>query len=94
MTTKTQNKQLLLYIFSVLVAFVTYGFALTNFTLTVDSESPIYPQYSLELGRWGSNLVRYHLFNGLFPYFTLLFGLIFLALTSVEITKILKTVKL
>ena len=90
MLTKTQNEQLLLYLFSIFIAFVVYGFALTNFTLTVDSESPIYPQYSLELGRWGSNLVRYHLFNGLFPYFTLLFGLVFLALTSVEITKILQ----
>lgn len=89
MTTKTQNKQFLLYVFSILVAFVAYGFALTNFTLTIDSESPIYPHSSLELGRWGTNLVRYHLMNGLYPYFTLLFGLVFLALTAVEVTKIL-----
>jgi Glucosyl transferase GtrII len=89
MTTETQNKQFLLYVFSILVAFVAYGFALTNFTLTVDSESPIYPHSSLELGRWGTNLVRYHLMNGLYPFFTLLFGLVFLALTAVEVTKIL-----
>jgi len=89
MTVKTQNEQFLLYLFSILVVFITYGFALTNFTLTVDSESPIYPHSSLELGRWGTNLVRYHLMNGLYPYFTLLFGLLFLALTGVEITKIL-----
>lgn len=90
MKTKTRNKLLLLYVFSIFVAFVAYGFSLTNFSLTVDSESPIYPHSSLELGRWGTNLVRYHLMGGLYPYFTLLFGLVFLALTSVEITKILK----
>ncbi|HQW68803.1 MAG TPA: glucosyltransferase domain-containing protein [Flavobacterium sp.] len=89
MTKKTQNKQFLLYVFSIFIAFVTYGFALTNFTLTIDSESPIYPHSSLELGRWGTNLVRYHLMNGLYPFFTLLFGLVFLALTAVEVTKIL-----
>lgn len=89
MTTEIQNKQFFLYVFSILVVFVAYGFALTNFSLTVDSESPIYPHSSLELGRWGTNLVRYHLMNGLYPFFTLLFGLVFLALTSVEVTKIL-----
>ncbi len=89
MTIQTQNREFFLYIFSVLVAFVTYGFALTNFSLTVDSESPIYPHASLELGRWGTNLVRYHLMDGLYPYFTLLFGLVFLALTAVEVTKVL-----
>jgi hypothetical protein len=90
MTTKNRNEFFLIYVFSILVAFIAYGFAITNFSLTVDSESPIYPHSSLELGRWGTNLVRYHLMGGLYPYFTLLFGLIFLALTSVEITKILK----
>lgn len=89
MLTETQNKQLFLYVFSILVVFIAYGFALTNFSLTVDSESPIYPHSSLELGRWGTNLVRYHLMNGIYPFFTLLFGLVFLALTAVEITKIL-----
>lgn len=89
MTSETQNKQFFLYVFSILVVFVAYGFALTNFSLSVDSESPIYPHSSLELGRWGTNLVRYHLMNGLYPFFTLLFGLIFLALTAVEVTKIL-----
>ena len=89
MTKKIQNEQFLLYLFSILVAFITYGFALTNFSLSIDSESPVYPHSSLELGRWGTNLVRYHLMNGLYPYFTLLFGLVFLSLTSVEVTKIL-----
>ncbi|HNP31935.1 MAG TPA: glucosyltransferase domain-containing protein, partial [Flavobacterium sp.] len=88
MTIKTQNKQFLLYLFSLTVSFIAYGFALTNFSLTIDSESPVYPQYSLEHGRWGTNLVRYHLFNGLYPYYTLLFGLLFLSLTAVEITKL------
>ncbi len=90
MKIKSKKETFSIYIFSILTAFITYGFALTNFSLTVDSESPIYPHSSLDLGRWGTNLVRYHLMDGLYPYFTLLFGLVFLALTSVEITKILK----
>ncbi len=90
MPIKNQNKEFFLYLFAIIVGFITYGFALTNFSLTVDSESPVYPHYALEHGRWGTNLVRYHLFNGLFPYYTLLFGLLFLSLTAVEITKILK----
>lgn len=36
----------------------------------VDSESPIYPNYSLEHGRLGTNLIRYHIFGGLLPYYT------------------------
>lgn len=78
------------YFFSIIIGVIVYGFALTNFSLMVDSESPIYPDYSLGLGRWGTNLIRYHLFNGLLPYYTLLVGIIFLSLTGVEITKILK----
>jgi len=78
------------YFFSIIIGLIVYGFPLTNFSLVVDSESPIYADYSLGLGRWGTNLVRYHLFEGLLPYYTLLVGLIFLSLTAVEITKILK----
>lgn len=77
------------YIFAILTSIIIYGFALTNFSVVPDTESPIYPDYSLSLGRWGTNLIRYHIFNGLLPYYTLLFGLFFLSLTSVEITKLL-----
>jgi hypothetical protein len=90
MSNKIITNQIFFYLFSFIIAFITYGFALTNFSLTVDSESPIYPHSSLEHGRWGTNLIRYHLMNGLYPYFTLFFGLVFLTLTSVEITKLLK----
>ena len=79
-----------LYLFSCFIAIITYGFALTNYTLTVDSESPIYPWFSLEHGRWGTNLIRYHIFNGHLPYFTMLLGLLALSLTAVELTKIFK----
>ncbi len=77
-----------LFLFSLLVSFITYGFALTNYTLTVDSESPAFPDYSMGLGRWGTNLVRYRIFEGHLPYFTLLLGLVFLSLSATELTKI------
>lgn len=86
---KTKN-QIFTYFFSFLSALIVYGFPLTNFTLTPDSEFPIDKYYSLSLGRWGTNLVRYHLFDGLYPYYTLLVGLLFLSLTAVEMTKLLK----
>lgn len=86
---KKEHQQLFLYIFAILVAIITYGFALTNFSLTVDSEMPAWDPNPLNLGRWGHYFIRAHLFNGLLPYYTLLFGLIFLGITSVEITKIL-----
>ena len=86
---KKQHQQLFLYIFSILVAIITYGFALTNFSLTVDSEMPAWDTNPLNLGRWGHYFLRFYVFNGLLPYYTLLFGLIFLGITAVEITKIL-----
>jgi len=87
---KQLQKRISLFVFSLAVSFITYGFALTNYTLTVDSESPIYPDYSMGLGRWGTNLIRYKLCDGLLPYFTLLFGLVFLSLAAIEIVKIFK----
>ena len=86
---KKEHQQLFLYVFSILVAIITYGFALTNFSLSVDSEMPAWDPNPLNLGRWGNYFLRFYVFNGLLPYYTLLFGLIFLAITSVEITKIL-----
>jgi len=79
-----------LQFFSVFISFITYGFALTNYSLTVDSESPAFADYSLGLGRWGTNLVRYRIFEGLLPYFTLLLGLFFLSLSAVELSKIFR----
>ena len=72
-------------LFSFIISFVTYGFALTNYSLTVDSESPAFSDYSMGLGRWGTNLIRYRIFEGHLPYFTLLLGLIFLSLSAVEL---------
>lgn len=77
-------------LFSFVISFVTYGFALTNYSLTVDSESPAFSDYSMGLGRWGTNLIRYRIFEGHLPYFTLLLGLIFLSLSAVELSKIFK----
>ena len=77
-----------LFAFSVLLAVVTYGFPLSNFSVSIDTELPVFANSSLDLGRWGTNLVRYHIFEGHLPYFTLLLGLFFLALTAVELSKV------
>ena len=79
-----------LLLFSVFVSFITYGFALTNYTLTVDSEGRTVDEFSLTLGRWGTTLVRYHIFHGLLPYFTMLLGIILLCLSAVELQKLFR----
>lgn len=84
------KKDLVFYIYCFFILLITYGFPLTNNVLSIDSESTIYADYSLSLGRWGTNLIRYHIFKGLIPYFTLLLGLIFYSLSFVILNKILK----
>lgn len=79
-----------LLIFSVLLCLVTYGFTLSNFSLSIDSEQVFFADTSLNLGRWGTNLVRYHIFRGIVPYFTLLLSLLLLSVTAVEIVKWLR----
>ncbi|MXV38283.1 hypothetical protein GO491_06275 [Flavobacteriaceae bacterium Ap0902] len=76
--------------FAFISAIIVYGFSLTNFTLMVDSESPIVPTFSLEHGRWGTNFIRYHLFGGHLPYFTQLLGIFFLGISAVLMTEIFK----
>ena len=83
-------KSYILLLLTFIGALITYGYSLGNFSLSVDNETPIIPDFSLHLGRWGTNLVRYHLFGNLLPYFTLLFSLFFLSLSSVIITSIFK----
>jgi hypothetical protein len=79
-----------LFFFSIAAAFVAYGFALSNFSLSIDSEQTFYSDYVLNLGRWGTTLFRYHIFGGITPYFTLLLGLIFLSLASIETARLFR----
>lgn len=79
-----------LLFFTIVTCFIAYGFTLTNFTLTIDSEQPFYADASLVLGRWGTNLFRFHIFGGIIPYFTLLLGLIFYSLAAVEMSRLFK----
>jgi hypothetical protein len=79
-----------LFVFSFLLAIITYGFALTNFTLTVDNEIPILPNYGLDLGRWGHNLILYHLLGGHFQYFSLILSLFLYSVSAVKISNLFK----
>lgn len=90
MQKKILYNEFVLYGFSLLICVLSYGYSLSNYTLTVDSESPVFPDYSMGLGRWGTNLIRYGIFEGLLPYITLLIGLVFLSLSAVELTKIFR----
>jgi len=67
---------------------LTYGFALTNFTVTIDNESPIFPDFGMSFGRWGQNLIRYHLFKGHLQYFTLLLSLLLFSISVTRLTKL------
>lgn len=69
---------------------LTYGFALTNFTVTIDNESPIFPDFGMSFGRWGQNLIRYHLFEGFLQYFTLLLSLFMFSLAAVRLSNLFK----
>ena len=77
-----------LFLFSFFISIITYGFALTNFTLTIDNETPIYENFGLDFGRWGQNLIRYHLFKGHLQYFTLLLSLLLFSISVTRLTKL------
>jgi hypothetical protein len=77
-----------LLVFSFVVAVLTYGFALTNFTITIDNETPIYHDFGLAFGRWGQNLILYGLFDGHLQYFTLLISLFLYSFAGVRLAKI------
>jgi hypothetical protein len=87
---KASSEKAKLTFFCIFICFITYGFALTNYSLTIDSETPILDNFSMGLGRWGTNLIRYHVFHGHLPYFTLLLGLVLMALTATELTKLFR----
>jgi hypothetical protein len=77
-----------LLLFSFLLVIITYGFALTNFTISIDNEIPILPDFGLDGGRWGQNLIRYHLFKGHLQYFSLLLSLFLFSLAAVRLAKV------
>lgn len=69
---------------------IAYGFALSNYTLSVDNEIPILSNFGMDLGRWGQNLIVYHLFAGHLPYFSLLLSLFLFSLSAVRLTKLFR----
>ncbi|KQS52732.1 MAG: hypothetical protein DCE86_04680 [Flavobacteriaceae bacterium] len=79
-----------LFTYSFAICLICYGYALANFTVTIDGENPIYPDFAMSLGRWGLNFIRYKLLGGYTPYFTLLAALAFMSLAAVEICRTLK----
>jgi len=89
-TLQRYSEKFKLFIFSFAICLICYGFALVNFTVAIDGENPIYPDFAMSLGRWGLNFIRYKLLGGYTPYFTLLAALVFMSLSAVEICRILK----
>lgn len=79
-----------LFLFTFSLALLTYGFALTNFTISIDNEIPSTPGLGLDLGRWGQNLIRYHLFDGWLQYFSLTLSLFLFSLAAVRFTRLFK----
>jgi hypothetical protein len=79
-----------LFVFSFVLAILTYGFAITNFTVTIDNEMPILPDFAMDLGRWGQNLIRYHLFHGYLPYFSILLSLCLFSLAATRACRLFK----
>lgn len=79
-----------LFLFTFSLAILTYGFALSNFTLSIDNEIPIFPEFGLDLGRWGQNLIRYHLFGGHLQYFSLILSLFLFSVAATRLAKLFK----
>lgn len=84
------TKNFRLFAFALAVSILAYGFPLTQFNVAIDGESPIYEDFAMSLGRWGLNLIRYHMFQGYAPYFTLIIGLVLTAMAAVRLTQIFK----
>jgi len=77
--------------FSVFLCIISYWYTLTNFALTIDSEQYFMnTSVSMDLGRWGTNLIRCQLFGSIIPFYTLFLGLLFLSLAAVEMCHIFK----
>jgi hypothetical protein len=79
-----------MYSYTFLLSIIAYGFALSNYTLSVDNEIPILSDFGMDLGRWGQNLIVYHLFKGHLQYFSLLLGLFLFSLAAVRLAKLLR----
>lgn len=79
-----------LYSFTFILSVLAYGFALSNYTLSVDNEIPILADFGMDLGRWGQNLIVFHLFKGHLPYFSLLLSLFFFSIAAVRMSKLFR----
>lgn len=79
-----------LFLFTFLLAILTYGFTLTNFSLSIDNEIPIFSDYGLDLGRWGTNLIRYHIFSGHLQYFSFMLSLFMFSISAVRLANLFK----
>lgn len=79
-----------LFLFTFFIALTTYGFAFTNFTVSVDNEMPILSDYGMDLGRWGHNLILYHLLGGHLQYFSLFLSLLLYSVAAVKINSLFK----
>jgi len=88
--TLDKEKNYLLFAFAFLLSIVTYGFTLTNFTISIDNEMPILSDYGMDLGRWGHNLVLYHFLGGHLQYFSLILSLFIYSVAAVKINNLLK----
>lgn len=79
-----------LFLFTFLLGILTYGFAFTTYTISVDNELPISADFGLDVGRWGQNLILYHLFGGHLRYFSLILSLFLFSVAATQISKLFK----
>lgn len=90
MDLKISTKSIKLLFFSLGISILAYGFTLTNFCLSIDNEQSFHNSFSMDLGRWGTNVVRCQIFDGITPYFTLLISLLLMSMAAVEMSKLFK----
>jgi hypothetical protein len=62
---------------------VVYGFELTHFTVSIDEDTLDTFTHTIDLGRWGHTFIKYYIFPDPWaPYFSMLFSLLMVAITS------------
>lgn len=71
------------FISTIIALIIVYGFELTHFTVSIDEDTLDTFLHTIDLGRWGHTLIKYYIFPDPWaPYFSMLFALLMVAITS------------
>lgn len=77
------NSRFYAFITALISLVIVYGFELTHFTVSIDEDTLDTFLHTIDLGRWGHTLIKYYIFPDPWaPYFSMIFALLMVAITS------------